>query len=121
MNAPRRGRGFVSPGTPCLSVTFPGVTWWLQVGRGDGEGYEEFAPYHEADLGPNELEGLLGGSPRGLDWSELRALPGMPAAVEAEVGRYRLSLHGQRGSTLDADGLVAAFEAFLARAPRRLA
>ena len=75
MNAPRRGRGFVSPGTPCLSVTFPGVTWWLQVGRGDGEGYQEFAPYHEAELGPNELEGLLGGAKIFLDFDNLQEIP----------------------------------------------
>jgi hypothetical protein len=113
----------VSVGTPVLTVTFAESPWWLQVGRADGEGYLDFAPLHEREVGSLELERLVKDSLDGLVWIPLRSPPGLPAAVEAEIPPYRISLHGSRGAAPppSGDDLVAAFEAWRRRSGRRLA
>ncbi len=121
MKALEHGTGYVSRGTPCLSVVFEGAPWWLQLTRPDGEGYLDFVPLHERPVSAKDVARFVPDH-RALSWRPLRALPGMPAACEASSAPYVVHLHGQKGSPLDEEGLQAAFAAFMARAGgRRLA
>ena len=107
-----QGRGFVSRGTPTLTITFEGQAWWLQVTRPDGEGYLDFVPLHERDVRADDVRRFLG-DPRGLRWRELRAPPGLPRACEAESGLYMIHLHGARGLEVTPEQMQAELLAWL--------
>lgn len=106
------GTGFVSHGTPCLTVTFAHERWWLQVARPDGEGYPEFAPYHQQPVAPADVRRFVP-KVEALSWSPLRSIPGMPQACEAAAGDYVLHLNAGKQSDLDPEALVAELTTFM--------